>query len=338
MAALEGLPVDVDCMAEGSLFLCHEPVLRIAGDYARFAEMETALLGLLCQASGIATRAARCRPAAGGRTLVSFGARRAHPALAPMIDRACYLGGCDGVLVVASARLLDLEPTGTMPHALIMVAGDLTTALQWFDEIIDPDVARVALVDTFCDEKFEALTAAQTLGERLAAVRLDTPGSRRGDMLAIMREVRWELDLRGYEHVQLFLSGGLDEYDIEHLNELADGYGVGTALSSAPPVDLAMDIVVIEGEPLTKRGKLSGVKEVAVCPTCATRTVIPAGRSVADTCGCGERSLMALQPLLRAGELVADLPAIEQIRTRREQQVRAWVGAHPETVDFVLPT
>ena len=51
------------------------------------AVLETALLGLLCQASGVATMAARCRLAAGDRPVYSFGARRMHPADRPD-DRA----------------------------------------------------------------------------------------------------------------------------------------------------------------------------------------------------------------------------------------------------------
>ncbi len=334
-AALEGIDIDVECAPEGSLFLCREPVMRISGDYAEFAEMETAVLGLLCQASGIASRASRVRVAAGDRTVISFGARRAHPAIAPMIGRSCYIGGCDGVAVVKTAQMLGLEPSGTMPHALILVAGDLATALRWYDDVMDDETPRVALVDTFNDEKFAALEAAETLGERLDAVRIDTPGSRRGEWADLLREVRWELDLRGHDHVELFLSGGMDEYAIPKYNEFASGYGVGTSLSGAPPVNLAMDIVEIEGEPITKRGKLSGVKNVAVCPSCGERTVHVEGHHTVEQCACGERTQPLLQPLLEGGELVTDLPGIEAIKSRCHQQVRARVDRHPETVDFL---
>lgn len=334
-AALEGFPVDVHCAPEGSLFRCWEPVMRISGDYVEFAEMETALLGLLCQASGVATRASRVRLAAGDRSVISFGARRAHPSIAPMIGRSCYIGGCDGVAVMKTAEMLGIEPSGTMPHALILIAGDLATALRWYDEVIDDDVPRVALIDTFNDEKFAALEAARTLGERLDAVRVDTPGSRRGDWLELLREVRWELDLRGHNHVELFLSGGLDEYSIPRYNEVAAGYGVGTSLSGAPPVNLAMDIVEIEGEPMTKRGKLSGVKNVAICPSCGERTVFAEGHGVVEQCACGERTQMQLRPLIENGEVVAELPGPEEIRSRCRRQVRAWVRTHPDAVDFM---
>jgi len=116
----------------------------------------------------------------------------------------------------------------------------------------------LSLIDTFNDEKFEAIRCAEALGERLTAVRFDTPSSRRGDMVELLREVRWELDIRGYKHVKLFVSGGLDEYEILQLNEVADAYGVGTAISNAPTINFAMDIVEIEGKPIAKRGKMAG--------------------------------------------------------------------------------
>ncbi|HMH52701.1 MAG TPA: hypothetical protein VK548_20865, partial [Candidatus Acidoferrum sp.] len=76
---LEGLPVDVRAMDEGSVFEPYQPVMVIEGTYVDWAPYETALLGLLCQASGIATKAARCKKAAGERQVISFGARRMHP-------------------------------------------------------------------------------------------------------------------------------------------------------------------------------------------------------------------------------------------------------------------
>ena len=59
------------------MFGAYQPVLTVEGVYVDWAEYETALLGLLCQASGIATKAARCKKAAGERQVISFG-RAAH--------------------------------------------------------------------------------------------------------------------------------------------------------------------------------------------------------------------------------------------------------------------
>lgn len=307
-----GLPATVRCLPEGTVFRAGEPVLTIEGDYAGWAVYETPLLGLLCQASGVATKAARCRIAAGERTLISFGARRMHPALAPMIERSAYLGGCDGVAVVASAELLAIEPSGTMPHALVLVVGSATEALQLYHEAMPAGVPRVCLVDTLCDEKAEALAAAEALGEQLDAVRLDTPSSRRGDMAAILEEVRWELDLRGHRHVRLMVSGGLDEAEILRLNAHADGYGVGTAITNAPVINFALDIVEVAGEPRTKRGKMSGRKSLLQCGACGARRVAPAGAPA--RCGCGAETEDLLKPLTERGKLVAELPPPARLR------------------------
>jgi nicotinate phosphoribosyltransferase len=152
LAIFARLPVTVRALPEGALFHEDEPVLEIEGDYLDFGSFETAMLGLLCQASGVATRAARCKKAADGRAVISFGARRMHPAIAPMIERNAYIGGCDGVASIAAAELLGIAPSGTMPHALILILGDTLEAIRAFDEIIDPKIPRVALIDTFNDE------------------------------------------------------------------------------------------------------------------------------------------------------------------------------------------
>jgi len=314
---LEGLKVDVSAMDEGTVFQPGEPVMFVSGDYIDFAVYETPLLGFLCQASGVATKAARCKMAAGERTLLSFGARRMHPALTPMIDRSAYIGGCDGVSVIESAELLGEKPIGTIPHALILVVGDPVEAFKMFDEVVDEDVRRIALVDTFGDEKFEALNAAEALGDRLFAVRLDTPSSRRGDFKRIFEEVRWELDLRGYQHVQLVASGGIDEYTIAELNEVADSYGVGTSISNAPVIDFSMDIVEIDGRPIAKRGKMSGVKQVLKCTKCSARRVIPRRgepRVRPVLCMCGGEMTDLLKPLVQQGKIVRDLPSPQDIR------------------------
>ena len=320
LTLLKDLPVTVRAMKEGTILHPYEPVLEIQGKYLDFGMYETALLGFLCQASGVATMAARCRKAAGERQLLSFGARRMHPTIAPMVERNAYIGGCDGVAVGLGAGLVDQEPVGTMPHALILIMGNTVEATKAFHEVIDKKVRRVSLIDTFNDEKFEALNVASAMGKDLFAIRLDTPGSRRGDFLRILEEVRWELDLRGFKYVRLFLSGGLDEYQILKYNALADGYGVGTSISSAPVVDLSMDIIEIDGEPLAKRGKMSGPKKVLRCKKCFTSKVGPLKMAV-DSCHCGGKFENILVPMISKGVLKQPLPKAELIRNHVLRQL-----------------
>jgi nicotinate phosphoribosyltransferase len=84
---LEDTAVEALAVPEGTICRPNEPVLTLSGPYAAFAEHETAILGFLCQASGVATGAARCRLAAGERRVVSFGARRMHPAISGRLRR-----------------------------------------------------------------------------------------------------------------------------------------------------------------------------------------------------------------------------------------------------------
>ena len=116
-ALLHGIDLDLRGIAEGTIIRPDEPVMEIRGSYLQFAIFETAMLGLLCQSSGVATKAARMRVLAGDKLLASFGARRMHPAIAPVIERAAFIGGCDGVSVVKSAEVLGQDPTGTTPHS-----------------------------------------------------------------------------------------------------------------------------------------------------------------------------------------------------------------------------
>ena len=314
VSLLKDLPVDVRIMNEGTVFGPFQPLIEIHGKYLDFARYETTLLGFICQASGVATMAARCRKAAGKRQVISFGARRMHPSVAPLVERNAYIGGCDGVAVGLGANLVGMEPLGTMPHALILIMGDTVTAAEAFNEVIESHVKRIVLIDTLNDEKTEALNVAKALEKDLDAIRLDTPSSRRGDFNKIMEEVRWELDLRGYNHVKIFLSGGLDEYQIIKYNDFADGYGVGTAISNAPVIDFSMDIIEVNGQPIAKRGKRSGSKSVFRCQDCLETTVLPFGKDPVP-CRCKGKKEEILRPFLSKDGTATTLPRPKDIRS-----------------------
>jgi nicotinate phosphoribosyltransferase len=318
---LKHLPVKTRALREGTVFMPYEPVMEIEGKYQDFCVFETSLLGLMCQASGIATKAARFKKLAGERMVVSFGARRMHPVLAPMIERNAYIGGCDGVAVVKSGEIIGEDPMGTMPHALIICMGSTVEAIKAYDEVLEPKFKRVVLIDTFLDEKFEAINVAEAMGEKLFAIRLDTPSSRRGDFYRILEEVRWELDLRGYSSIKLFVSGGLKENDLPALNPLVDAYGIGTSISNAPVVDFAMDIMEVEGKPFAKRGKWSGSKRVLRCQKCSASGISPVGDR-GFTCQCGGEFSDILLPFTENTNVLQELMPAKEIRSYVLEQVK----------------
>ena len=257
IALLKGVPVTVDALPEGSVFYKNEPVIRISGKYCDFCRYETAILGFLCHASGIATAAAHVKLAAHNRPVYSFGSRRQHPSIARMIERAAWIGGVDGVSNTSAPE--GIPVVGTMPHAFVMCYDKPEEAWRSFDKHAPKEVPRIMLSDTYCDEKSESLRAAKC---GATAVRLDTPRSRRGNMRSIIEEVRWELDAHGYSGVKIFLSGGVTREEIIAYRDIVDAFGVGGTIANAPVIDFAMDIVEIEGEAKAKRGKRSGVKQV----------------------------------------------------------------------------
>jgi len=294
---LAGRAVDVDALLEGQLF-DGGPVMRIEGPYLEFCRLETALLGFLSHATGVATAALESRLAAPDSLAISFGTRHVHPSIAAMIERSALLGGLDGISNVAAGEVIDRKAGGTMPHALMICfgRGNQETAWQAFDEAVAPDVPRVALVDTYDDEVEEAIRAASAV-EGLDSVRVDTTASRRGDFRHILREVRAKLDARGFADVDIFASGGLDPATMRDLRDVVDGFGVGGYVSNADPLDFALDITAVEGEPAAKRGKLDGPREVY-------RTA-DGGHEVrrADEPAPDDGRVL-LEPLVRDGDLV----------------------------------
>ena len=298
-ALLEGRDLDADALPEGTLF-DGGPVMRIEGPYRDFCRLETALLGFLSHPTGVATRALEARRAAPDSTVLSFGSRHVHPSLGAMVERSALLGGLDGFSNVAAGDVMGREAGGTMPHALMICFGRGHQEDAWraFDEAVPESTPRTALVDTYSDEVDEALRAAEAVDD-LTGVRLDTTGSRRGDFRHIVREVRWTLDAYGHEDVDIFCSGGLGPTQLRELRDVADGFGVGSYVSNADPLDFALDIVEVDGEPAAKRGKLTGTKAVYRTGDGGHHIGLADREGPADA-----ESLM--EPLLRDGEVVRE--------------------------------
>jgi nicotinate phosphoribosyltransferase len=261
----EALPEDnreVWALAEGEAMATKEVVLRITAPYQSYGIYETAIIGILAHCSGWATAARECVAVAGGIPLISFGARHVHPSVAGVMDYSAVVGGCVGCSSIVGARLAGVTPAGTMPHALIIIVGDTVEATMLFDKHMPPEVPRVSLVDTFKDEAEESLRVAEALREKLQSVRLDTPGERGRVTAELVSEVRARLDLAGFKHVSIFVSGGLDPERITYFLERGapvDGFGVGSYISGARPIDFTADLHEVEGKPIAKRGRIPGI-------------------------------------------------------------------------------
>ncbi len=253
---------EVWALGEGESMAAREVVLRIKAPYQSYGLYETAIIGMLAHASGWATAARECVAVARGIPIISFGARHVHPAVAGIMDYAAVVGGCTGCSSIAGGRLAGIEASGTMPHALIIVVGDTVEATMLFDKHMPPEVPRVSLVDTFKDEVEESVRVAQALKGKLQSVRLDTPPERGRVTAGLVKEVRAHLDLAGFEHVGIFVSGGIDPERITYFLENGapvDGFGVGSYISGAKPIDFTADLHEVDGKPIAKRGRIPGI-------------------------------------------------------------------------------
>ncbi|HOO55412.1 MAG TPA: nicotinate phosphoribosyltransferase [bacterium] len=251
--------IKVKSLPEGEFAAPGETVMQISGRYGEFGLFETVLLGMASSSTGWATAAKECKDAAGDAPVVCFGARHIHPAVAPVMERAALIGGADGCSCILGALLAGRIPSGTVPHAAILIAGDTVKVAEAFDEVVEADVARILLVDTFRDEAEEALRVANALKEKLSAVRLDTPPERGGVTPHLVHEIKSRLKIEGFGNVKVVVSGGVNPERIKMLKEAgADVFGVGSYISCAQPVEMTMDIKELNGKAIAKRGRIPG--------------------------------------------------------------------------------
>ena len=311
---------DVDALPEGTVYFAGEPVLRVVAPLPEAQLVESRLINLLHFQSMIASKAARCRLAAGTRRLADFGLRRAHGAEAGLLAaRAGYIGGMDATATVEAGRLFGIPTTGTMAHSFIQAHDDETRAFRDFARIHPRGLT--LLIDTYDTPRAARAVAGLCRdGVPVESVRLDS-----GDLGELAREVRGILDAGGCAGVHIVASGNLDETEIDRLlasGAPIDAFGVGTRLDvseDAPSLDCVYKIQEYAGRPRRKRsaGKATwpGRKQVF-------RRHDADGRIVADTIGLADEPLPGrplLQPVMRRGRRLRQ-PTLEQARAlaRRE--------------------
>jgi nicotinate phosphoribosyltransferase len=269
--ALAGLRFtgDVWAVPEGRVVFAGEPLLEVTAPIAEGQLVETYLLNQLTFATTIASKAARCRLAAGDRGLVDFAFRRTHGAEAAMtVARASAMVGFDATSNVEAAHRFGLRASGTMAHSYIEAFDSEMEAFAAFAE--DNPTNAVLLVDTYDTRAGvqHAIDVITRLGlGHTAGIRIDS-----GDLAALSRDARRMLDEAGLTEAQIFVSGGLDEYAIADLVAAGapiDAFGVGTNMGvseDAPSLESVYKLVAYDGRPVMKlqTGKAStpGAKQV----------------------------------------------------------------------------
>ena len=141
--------MDIWAMHDGDLVDEKDPVIGIIGNPKYFAHLETPTLGVLAQMSAVATSVRRATShLKDNQSLLFFPARFRHYASQAPDGAACVVGGAKAMSTDANGEYWGYNGIGTIPHLLIAAYwGDTAQAALKFDEIIDPKVNRVILVD-----------------------------------------------------------------------------------------------------------------------------------------------------------------------------------------------
>lgn len=296
---------DVYAVPEGTPVFPEEPWLEVQGPLPEAQLVETFVMNQMHFQTVLASKAIRVVRAAGDRSVVDFGMRRMHGADAAMKGaRAFHIAGCTATSNVLAGRAYGVPVTGTMAHSYIQSHDDELEAFRAFTESY-PET--ILLVDTYdpMDGVEKVVELAELLGDdfEVRGIRLDS-----GDLAELARRARQTLDAAGLDEVEIFVSGGLDEYELRRLVEgdaPIDGFGVGTRMGvarDAPAYDTAYKLTSYAGE---GRLKLSPGKKILPGRKQVFRRTDD-GDAIGDTIG-------------RAGESLDGRPLLEQVMANGER-------------------
>jgi nicotinate phosphoribosyltransferase len=325
---------DVLAVPEGRVFFADEPVLELTAPIIEAQIVETFIINQIHLQTLIASKAARCVHAAGGRSVVDFALRRTHGTDAGMkVARASYLAGFAGTSNVMAGQRYGIALVGTMAHSFVSSFEREIGAFRAYVASF-PNNA-ILLIDTY-DTIAGAKNAVQVAkemasrGQKLTGVRIDS-----GDLAASAIEVRRILDAEGLTHVKIVGSGGLDEFDLERLAATPfDSYGVGTKMGvsgDAPWADIAYKLVEYQNRAVLKlsAGKASwpGRKQIF-------RQKNSAGLVEKDIIALRGEDLPGetlLQEVMRDGRASSTNPTLADMRGR----LAADLAALPESVKAI---
>ncbi|MCK4670466.1 MAG: nicotinate phosphoribosyltransferase [Nanoarchaeota archaeon] len=316
---------DIYAMPEGSVAFGNEPLLRVTAPRGQAQFIESFILNQLNHQTMIATKASRVVEAAQGRAVFDFGLRRAHGVDAAMVGaRSSYIAGAIGTSNVLAGKVLGIPIKGTHAHSFIQ---GYDTELEAFRAYARryPDSATL-LIDTYdvMEGAKNAAIVAKELeekGHKLFAVRLDS-----GDLTGDSIEVREYFDSVGLDYVKIVASNDLNEYKIEEMiagGARIDAFGVGTEMITSkdcPAVSGVYKLVENEEEgELVAKIKLSEGKKTIPGRKQVYRVTDSEGNFVRDVIALDDEVAEGeamLVPIFRNGELVYDLPTLDEIRGR----------------------
>ncbi len=252
---------DIWAVPEGTPIFPGEPIVTVRAPLMEAQFIETMLLLTINHQSLIATKANRIVRAAGGRSVVEFGSRRAQGYDAAVYGaRAAFIGGCTGTACVLAGSKMGIPVSGTMAHSWIQTFDSELEAFRQYARLYPEDCT--LLVDTYSVLSSGIPNAIRAFNEELVprgcrpkGVRIDS-----GDITYLSKKARRMLDEAGFPDCKIVASNSLDENIIRDIliqGAKVDIFGVGERLitaASAPVFDGVYKLAALEkgGEVIPK--------------------------------------------------------------------------------------
>ncbi|MFC7679519.1 nicotinate phosphoribosyltransferase [Paenibacillus sp. GCM10028914] len=350
---------NIHAMKEGSLVFPNEPLIRVEGTIFETQLVETAILNFMNFQTLIATKASRIRQVAGNDILLEFGTRRAQEADAAVWGaRAAYLAGFHATSNMLAGEMFGIPTKGTHAHSWVQTFRNEQEAFDIFAKVMPDQVT--LLVDTYDTLESGVPHAIQTAkkleaqGKRMNAIRLDS-----GDLAYLSIQARKMLDEAGLDYVKIVASNDLDEgtiLDLKAQGARIDTWGVGTQLITAadqPALGGVYKLVEREVDGvMVPTIKISGNPEKVSTPGKKNVYRIVSkgsGKAIADYISFPEEKMppengklklfnplhpymrknvrdfdavSMLTPIYENGELVYELPTLEEIREYHNSQLK----------------
>jgi len=346
---------DIYAVPEGTPVFPNEPIMTVVAPAIEAQMIETFVLLSLNHQSLVATKANRVVRAAQGREVLEFGSRRAQGADGAVVGaRAAYIGGCSGTSCTLTDELYGVPASGTMAHSWVQMFGTEYEAFKTYCEIY-PDNA-VLLTDTYNTLKSgvpNAIRAFKDTGITKGAIRLDS-----GDIAYLSKAARKQLDEAGLHEIKIVASNSLDEYLIRDLimqGAKVDVFGVGERLITAksdPVFGGVYKLVAVGDEDGSIEPRIKVSDNIAKIPVPHFKKLYrlfdnESGKAIADELCVWDETIddtgehVIFDPnatwktktltnftakelqvaVFRNGELIYDLPRLEDIRRYSAEQV-----------------
>ncbi|GLX67384.1 nicotinate phosphoribosyltransferase [Paenibacillus glycanilyticus] len=349
---------NVHAVEEGTLVFPNEPIVRVEGTIFETQLVETALLNFMNYQTLIATKASRIKQVANGDILLEFGTRRAQEADAAVWGaRASYIAGFHATSNMHAGMMFGIPTKGTHAHSWVQGHESEEEAFLAYAKALPDGVT--LLVDTYDTLRSGVPNAIKTarylesIGKRLGGIRLDS-----GDLAYLSKEARKLLDSAGLQDAKIVASNDLDEtliFNLKAQGAKIDTWGVGTQLITAADQPSLGGVYKLTAR--EKNGEYIPVIKISANPE---KVSAPGKKDVYrimnKTTGLAEADYMTLhdetdvrdgeriklfdpvhpyihrymsnyeavpllKPIVVEGEIVYELPPLEEIRNYHERQL-----------------